>query len=116
MIPTELLESIMKIGVWPTLFILLLLYVMKETKARESEMRATINKVNDQILKKTCDTHELASNVVSDVTAIDTKVASVEVKVDAIDRKADHIIDKFGYMSTSIEKAIDKLDAIHMKI
>lgn len=116
MIPTDIVEAIVQIGVFPTLFILLLLYVMKSTKDREAEMRATIDMVNNKILEKTCDTHTMATDACNGVTSIDTKVSAVEVKVDTIDRKADHIIDKFGYMSTSIEKAIDKLDAIHMKI
>jgi peptidoglycan hydrolase CwlO-like protein len=89
-----LINEAVKSGMWALLFVVLLIYTIRENKSRELEYQRTIGRLNDEIKTTACDSNRVVKDTSEDVDILDKKVNTISQKVDVIDRKIDHLNEK----------------------
>ena len=89
-----LINEAVKSGMWALLFVALLIYTIRENRARENEYRATIRGLSDDIKNTACDSNRVIKEISGDVDILEGKIHKVSEKVDGIDRKIDHLNEK----------------------
>lgn len=89
-----LINEAVKSGIWAVLFVTLLIYVIRENKARESEYQTIIKQLNCEIIGKANDNQRVVGEVNITVDKIETKLQGIETKVEELDKKVDQVIEK----------------------
>ena len=97
-----MLAAAVKEGIWAVCFVVLLIYVIRENKAREESYQKTISTLHQEVIGQTCENMRLTEGISQDVDALDAKIHKVTEKVDTVDRKVDHVIDKLDSIDNRI--------------
>lgn len=97
-----MLAAAVKEGIWAVCFVVLLIYVIRENKAREAEYQKTISLLHENVIGQTSTNIRLTEGISQDVDALDHKIHAVTEKVDAVDRKVDHVIVKLDSIDNRI--------------
>ena len=76
-------------GIFPVLFVILLIYVMKNNDKRETSVQNTLNKVNDTILSKVCTTEAVVVEVKQDIKELKVDVGELKEGNQQMEKKID---------------------------
>jgi len=97
-----MLAAAVKEGIWAVCFVALLIYVIRENKAREKAYQKTISALHTEVIGHACENLRLTEGISQDVDNLDNKIHRVTEKVDTVDRKVDHVIDKLDAINNRI--------------
>jgi hypothetical protein len=96
-------------GIFAALFILLLIYVMRENRTREMDYRTIIKLLGDKLLEISKD-----SNTV--IHGMEDKVVTMHERIECVGRKIDVMDDNIDSIGAKTGTVIGKLDIINNKL
>ena len=95
---TGILQIATQWGIFAALFIILLLYTIKQNDKRETAYQAVIKEaqqlnkeLSEKVYSKSCDNGRVANEVSVEVDIISGKLSNIDHKIDKLDVKVDNL-------------------------